>query len=111
MSAAHHCNDVGPCPVPPHPDLLARLGAQRIHQQQNPDPMPAPAFHTQQRLLSTLSAPTGTIPGLNDGKIFPESHFGAAASKSSVLKAALERAPLRGIIRSVTSQVSRPSVR
>lgn len=101
MSAGHHCNDAGPCPVPPHPDLLARLGAQRLQQQQNPDQQRAPAHSTQQRLSSTLSAPTGTIPGLNDGKIFPESHFGPAPSMSRVLKAALERAPLRGTIRSV----------
>ena len=101
MSVAHHCNDVGPCPVPPHPDLLARLGTQGIQQQQNENSMRASALGTQPRLSSTFSAPTGTVPGLNDGKIFPKSHFGAAPSESRVLKAALERAPLRGTIRSV----------
>jgi len=48
MGAAHHCNDQEPCPVTPHPDLLARLGAQRLHQQQNPHSTRAPALSTQQ---------------------------------------------------------------
>jgi immune inhibitor A len=85
------CAD-GPCRVPPHPNLLAQFRAEGIHGTNE---------STFQSRIMGFGAPTGTIPGLNDGAIFPESHFTTAPSKSQMARAALERAPLRGVIRFV----------
>lgn len=85
------CTD-GPCRVPPHPDLLAQLRADGIHGTNE---------STFQSRIMGFGAPTGKIPGLNDGTIFPESHFATAPSKSQMARAALEKAPLRGVIRFV----------
>lgn len=90
----HHssCAD-GPCRVPPHPDLLAQFRAES-KQGTNQAPL-------QNQKNTGFSAPTGTIPGLNDGAIFNESHFAGTPSPSQMARAALERAPLRGSIRFV----------
>lgn len=57
-------------------------------------------------LEERLSSPTGRIPGLNDGTIFPESHFAGQESQRALAdrmsSAALERTPLRGAIRYLT---------
>ena len=42
---------------------------------------------------------TGHMPGLNDGMIFPQSHFSKSVSTSAISRAALERKPLRGAIK------------
>ena len=42
---------------------------------------------------------TGHIPGLNDGMIFPQSHFPKSVSTNAISRAALDRAPLRGSIK------------
>lgn len=75
--------------MPPHPNLFARLPDQRLLLQQNPREDSPP-----------LSRPTGTVLGLNDGTIFPTSHFPVVPSMSRMSRMALERAPLRGAIRS-----------
>jgi hypothetical protein len=93
--------------MPPHPALLAQIIQERnnVHPSQRllDDGVPAPA--QSQR----LSAPTGSILGLNDGTIFPESHFVGDVSMRSLShrmsSAALERAPLRGAIRYLTTRL------
>ncbi|KAK9481983.1 immune inhibitor A peptidase M6-domain-containing protein [Lipomyces starkeyi] len=92
MSSNLHCNDERPCLVPPHPDLCARL-------QQHPNFVTPPAMATHAHGHPSLSGRTGTRLGLNDGTIFPESHFETAVSSSRISRAALERTPLRGTIR------------
>lgn len=97
--ATHVCNDGGPCPTAPHPRLQARLLTENSQAQQT--------LSTAQRLSHThggslpLSAPTGHVVGLNDGTLFPDSHFATPVPESVKANAALERAPLRGAIRSV----------
>ncbi|KAK9351001.1 immune inhibitor A peptidase M6-domain-containing protein [Lipomyces doorenjongii] len=92
MSSNQHCNDAKPCLVPPHPDFYARL-------RQHPNSIAPPAIAAHAQGHPSLSCRTGTHRGLNDGAIFPESHFETSASASRVSRAALERAPLRGTIR------------
>lgn len=92
MTSGHECDDSIPCPVPPHPDLLARLRYE-------PNSLTAPSITTQAPGRPSFSARTGTRTGLNDGCIFPESHFETAVSASRLSRAALERTPLRGTIR------------
>jgi immune inhibitor A len=87
MMATHNCHDGGPCPIPPHPDLQARLFAQTV-------------ASTHDGSIP-LSSPTGHVLGLNDGVLYPESHFETPVTESVMANAALERAPLRGAIRSV----------
>jgi immune inhibitor A len=93
--AIHNCAD-GPCHAPPHPDLIARLGFESFRAQASPKDS-----DTTRTAPLLLSAPTGTVAGLNDGTIFPESHFEGAPSSSELSRAALERAPLRGVTRFV----------
>ncbi|KAJ5973801.1 hypothetical protein N7481_011011 [Penicillium waksmanii] len=92
MTSGHECDDASPCPVPPHPDLLARL-------QYEPNYLSTPSISTQIPGRPSFSARTGTRTGLNDGCIFPESHFETAVSASHLSRAASERTPLRGTIR------------
>jgi hypothetical protein len=99
MSLIHSCNDGGPCPIAPHPDLQARLLAENLRVQQHPDS--APSFDLLHEGSLPLSVPTGHVPGLNDGTIFPQSHYETPQPLSILRNAALERAPLRGTIRSV----------
>src|SRR3954447_581618 len=85
-----------PCFIPPHPDLLARRKTELLNIQGtvNED-----QFKAQTHAL-TQGDRTGVIPGLNDGAIFPKSHFQKSVSFSAMSRAALERAPLQGAIRS-----------
>jgi immune inhibitor A len=92
MTSGHRCDDSGPCLVPPHPDLLARL-------RYDPNALSVPSITTQFPGRPSFSARTGTRTGMNDGCIFPESHFEAVVSASRLSRAALERTPLRGTIR------------
>lgn len=96
MTGRHTYMCEGLCAIPPHPDLQARLAAEALRVQSNPDAVPDPSLD-----LLHGSLPTGKIPGLNDGAIFPESHFDKAPSPSALSRAALERAPLSGAIRYV----------
>lgn len=91
--AIHHCAD-GPCRISPHPDLLARLGSESFHTQ-------GISNGTARTAPISFGAPTGTVPGLNDGTIFPESRFEGAPSPTQLSRAAVEKAPLRGAIRFV----------
>lgn len=99
IMATHTCNDGSPCPVPPHPRLLARLLAESSQDQQALSAAPH-LSHTHDGSLP-LSIPTGYVVGLNDGTIFPKSHFEAPLPERVMANAALERAPLRGVVRSV----------
>jgi immune inhibitor A len=89
--------------VSPHPDLLSRLAAE------GQGSTTTPSLLSVQPRLSRLSAATGTALGLNDGVIFPESHFAETPSTTSLAtrlsRAALERAPLRGAVRYVIALV------
>jgi hypothetical protein len=88
LSPTDHTNR--PCLVPPHPKVLARIAEGRLT-----DPRERVSGQT------ALSGPTGTLHGLNDGTIFPKSHYQRVPvpSLSRISRAALERAPLRGVIR------------
>jgi immune inhibitor A len=97
--ATHTCNNGGPCPIPPHPDLQAHLLAESLEVQQTLGAVQH-LSHTHDGSLP-LSVPTGYVVGLNDGNIFPESHYETPVPESVMVNAALERAPLRGAIRSV----------
>ncbi|KAJ6089270.1 hypothetical protein N7467_004486 [Penicillium canescens] len=101
MTSAHECDGSGPCPVPPRPDVLAGL-------RHEPGSLTAPFITTQDPGRLSFSARTGTRTGLNDGCIFPESHFEPAVSASRMSRAALERTPLRGNIRTVVVLVEFP---
>ncbi|KAI1504521.1 immune inhibitor A peptidase M6-domain-containing protein [Biscogniauxia marginata] len=90
---AHRCIE-GQCAVSPHPDLLARQHAA-LRNVQGTAEEAAVREHINSLILGDR---TGRIPGLNDGTIFPKSHFDENASISSMSRAALERAPLRGAV-------------
>ena len=49
-----------------------------------------------------LSVPTGCVLGLNDDCIFPPSHFVETPSQSRLMRAALDRVPLRNEVRYVS---------
>lgn len=84
----------GPCFIPPHPDLLARRKVESLNVQGTGNEA---AFKAQTHSL-TLADRTGSLPGLNDGTIFPKSHFDKPVSISAMSRAALERTPLKGAI-------------
>jgi hypothetical protein len=57
----------GPCGgAPPHPDVLARLGPSLFKQG-------AKSLHGSTSSHDVFGAPTGTVPGINEGIIIPES--------------------------------------
>ncbi|KAL2210265.1 M6 metalloprotease [Sarocladium strictum] len=89
---ATSCN--GPCFVAPHPNLLAR---RKVEFAKVKGTAKEADFNKQQFVL-TKGQRTGIIPGLNDGIIFPKSHFGKGVPLAAMRRAALERAPLRGAI-------------
>lgn len=91
-SACHHD---GPCPVPPHPDLLAR---QRVEQVKVQGTAQEPLFRKKKHLINQGQR-TGGILGLNDGTIFPKSHFAASTPLSAIRTAAINRTPLQGAIK------------
>jgi immune inhibitor A len=92
---ATSCN--GPCFVAPHPNLLAR---RKVEFAKVKGTAKEADFNKQQFVL-TKGQRTGIIPGLNDGIIFPKSHFGNGVPLAAMRRAALERAPLRGAIKYV----------
>ncbi|KAF2497126.1 M6 metalloprotease [Lophium mytilinum] len=76
--SSHTHNDNTPCFCAPHPDLIARVLAERTGSQHH------------------LTIPVSRIDGLNDGMIFPPRDFRSAISNSLPVNQALDRAPLRG---------------
>lgn len=79
-----------PCFVPPHPALLARtrlLRSQGLAKAENLD-----------RTNIALPGPSDML-GLDDGTIFPRSHFSPATSIKKITAAARERTPLRNAIK------------
>jgi immune inhibitor A len=84
----------GQCAIPPHPDVLARLKTELLEAQGTGDET---AFRKLANSLA-LGGRTGALLGLNDGTIFPKSHFKKSVSTSAMTRAALERAPLRGTV-------------
>ena len=83
-----------PCFVPPHPDLLARTRAEALKVQggANQDKVNAKA------ILHDLGGER-RFPGMNDGTIFPKSHFKKPTSIMAMSNAALERTPLQGALK------------
>jgi hypothetical protein len=77
-----------PCFAPPHPDCYRNAPRQGLL---------LPSGQSR-----TLSVPTGCVLGLNDGCIFPPSHFPETPSQSQLIRAALDRAPLRNEVRYVS---------
>ena len=88
MSSSNSERCDGPCLVAPHPNFYHRASTQLLNRQ-----LAASGAH------KPLSLPTGNVPGLNDGTIFPPSHFTAAPTLSLLSRAALERDRLTGPIR------------
>ncbi|KAH8894739.1 M6 metalloprotease [Thozetella sp. PMI_491] len=93
---APRCED-SQCAVPPHPDLLIRRNAALLNVQSGDNKA---ATSTQINEFGPGHG-TGYIPGLNDGLIFPKSHFHESISIRTMTRAALERAPLRGPLNAV----------
>jgi len=85
------------CCAPPHPDVLAQLQTELL-KVQGTDQEAASRAEFQDVAVGDR---TGVIPGLNDGLIFPKSHFKSSDSVSTMIRAASARAPLRGALRSV----------
>ncbi|KAH7089752.1 M6 family metalloprotease domain-containing protein [Paraphoma chrysanthemicola] len=88
--APRHCDM--PCSVPPHPDLLARFKSDLARAQSTNDD------RSIKKAAKMLHGEKGML-GMNDGTIFPRSHFSQPSSIMVMGNAALERAPLRGTIR------------
>ena len=84
-----------PCAAPPHPNLLARMQTDLLKVQGTADEQ------NFRKLTHSIVAQdrTGHMPGLNDGMIFPQSHFPKFVSTSAMSRAASDRAPLRGPIK------------
>jgi immune inhibitor A len=88
--AHQHCNK--PCSVPPHPELLTRTKTRLLQHTGLKDA----AFNKE---ISTILRGESRVPGMNDGSIFPQSHYAQPTSIMAMSNAALERRPLRGVIR------------
>lgn len=82
-----------PCFCPPHPDVLARFRAEFLKVQGTPEEA---SFMSKNRIFD---AHTGRIPGMNDGTIYPPTHYETPPTLSKLSRGALERTPLRGSIR------------
>ncbi|KAF2271922.1 M6 metalloprotease [Westerdykella ornata] len=89
--APRHCTE--PCFVPPHPDLLAKARTESLTSQGTVDQA------VFKKKTSRLFNGERRIPGMNDGTIFPPSHFKEPTSIMAMSTAAAERAPLRGNIK------------
>jgi len=82
-----------PCFVPPHPDLLARTKNAALKVQGN--------VNTGGNIKTTMHGLGGErrFPGMNDGTIFPKTHFKKPTSIMAMSNAALERTPLSGALK------------
>jgi immune inhibitor A len=91
LTMAHqHCDM--PCSVPPHPRLLARTKANLLSTEA------ATSTEAEKNAAKILVGEKG-MPGMNDGTIFPSSHYTPPKSIMAMTNAGLERKPLRGTIR------------
>lgn len=91
ITMAHqHCSE--PCPVPPHPSLLARtkVAALATNNVSKAEP--------DKQTSRVLRGEKG-IPGMNDGTIFPRSHYEQPTSIMAMSTGASKRKPLRGTLR------------
>jgi immune inhibitor A len=89
--APRHCAE--PCFIPPHPDLVARTRSETSSLRGRPDEVVLKE-KARANILGERK-----IPGMNDGTIFPRSHFEKPTSVMAMSSAALERTPLTGPIR------------
>jgi len=83
-----------PCFVPPHPNLLARTRALALKSQGGANQGNVDV----KTILSDLGGER-RFPGMNDGTIFPMSHFKKPTSIMQMSNAALERTPLQGALK------------
>ena len=83
-----------PCFVPPHPDLLARTRAAALNVQGA-----ANEGSFKKTFHGLLKGGERRLPGMNDGTIFPKSHFEKPTSIMAMSNAALERTPLSGALK------------
>jgi immune inhibitor A len=107
-----------PCFVSPHPDALARARLQVLRSQRSSRSSSGSSSSSRSSIATastanSVSADTNDalekakrflaterqMPGLNDGTIFPASHFDESVSLMAMGNAALERTPLRSVIR------------
>lgn len=82
-----------PCFVSPHPDVLAQYQNEVLKVQGKADEGSVKAN------LRALTFSDRGIPGLNDGTIFPKSHYDKPVPIMAMSQAALERTPLSGAIK------------
>ncbi|ORY15440.1 immune inhibitor A peptidase M6-domain-containing protein [Clohesyomyces aquaticus] len=82
-----------PCWVAPHPDALIRHRREIMKLQGTANEA------SLETLTHSLTMGHGKIPGLNDGTIFPKSHFDKPVTAMAMSNAGLERTPLSGAIR------------
>jgi immune inhibitor A len=101
-----------PCFVSPHPDALAKARLQVLRSQRSSGRSNRSSIATAST-ANSVNADTNDalekarrflaterqMPGLNDGTIFPKSHFEESVSLMAMGNAALERTPLRSVIR------------
>ncbi|OGM40719.1 hypothetical protein ABOM_011039 [Aspergillus bombycis] len=101
-----NCDDEGSKPslMPPHPQLLSSL-------QVAPGLISAPHISKMSFGRPSLSARTGTVRGMNDGTIFPDSDFAATVPPRRMRRAALRRTPLRGVVQIAVVLVDFPDQR
>jgi immune inhibitor A len=88
-----------PCFVSPHPDVLAQYQNEVLKVQGKADEGSVKAN------LRALTFSDRKIPGLNDGTIFPKSHFDKPVPIMAMSNAALERTPLSGAIKCVYDNI------
>jgi immune inhibitor A len=105
-----------PCFVSPHPDALAKARLQVLRSQRSSRSSSGSSNRSSIATASTANsvnadtndalekarrflATERQMPGLNDGTIFPKSHFEESVSLMAMGSAALERTPLRSVIR------------
>jgi immune inhibitor A len=102
-----------PCFVSPHPDALAKARLQVLRSQRSSKISSNRSSIATASTANSVNADTNDalekarrflaterqMPGLNDGTIFPKSHFEESVSLMAMGNAALERTPLRSVIR------------
>jgi immune inhibitor A len=102
-----------PCFVSPHPDALAKARLQVLRSQRSSKSSSNRSSIATASTANSVNADTNDalekarrflaterqMPGLNDGTIFPKSHFEESVSLMAMGNAALERTPLRSVIR------------
>jgi immune inhibitor A len=102
-----------PCFVSPHPDALAKARLQVLRSQRSSKSSSNRNSIATASTANSVNADTNDalekarrflaterqMPGLNDGTIFPKSHFEESVLLMAMGNAALERTPLRSVIR------------